>query len=496
MSPSYKAPWGKPLASSRQPAASSDARPQMDLLFPANSSSPEAVEFVRPPWKVHQLVFEIRGRVEKEYRDLRVEGEISNLRQAASGHVYFTLKDEQSQLPVVLFRGKAKLLKFTPKDGLEVQVRGGISVYEDRGQLQLVAESMEPRGKGSLQVAFEQLYALLKEEGLFESERKRQLPLYPRTIGVITSSKGAVIYDILHVLARRHSRAHVVLYPVAVQGEAAASEVVEALAWFEKNPCVDVLVVARGGGSPEDLAAFNSEGVARAIAASTIPVVSAVGHETDFTIADFVADLRAPTPSIAAEMITDAQYRVEEYLELLTARMERAVGYQRMRARDRFARLNASAVFAGVQNGLSRRQQRVDEFRFRLEASWQKSFVAAGRRFDLAQANLMRQDVRHQMVLHGERLRSLTAELSRAWLACSQRFRTRSNRATDRLAALSPLAVLDRGYALVYAGSGTLIKAAKTLHPGDTLHLRFAQGQANATVVDAAPEHKKKSSGN
>ena len=496
MSPPYKSPWEKPLASSRQPTTSAAARPQMDLLFPANSSSSEAAEFVRPPWKVHQLVFEIRGRVEKEYRDLRVEGEISNLRQAASGHVYFTLKDDQSQLPVVLFRGKAKLLKFTPKDGLEVQVRGGISVYEDRGQLQLVAESMEPRGKGSLQVAFEQLYALLKEEGLFESERKRPLPLYPRTIGVITSSKGAVIHDILHVLARRHSRAHVVLCPVAVQGEAAASEVVEALAWFQKNPCVDVLVIARGGGSPEDLAAFNSEGVARAIAASAIPVVSAVGHETDFTISDFVADLRAPTPSIAAEMITDTQYRVEEYLELLAARMERAVEYQRMHARERFAQLNASAVFAGVQNGLARRQQRVDEFRFRLEASWQKNFAAAGRRFDIAQANLMRQDVRRQMKLHGERLRSLEAGLDRAWRAYTERCRTRANRATDRLAALSPLAVLDRGYALVYDGNGSLIKTAKSLHPGDALHLRFAQGQADATVVDAIPEAEKKFSKN
>ncbi len=414
MSPSYKPPWEKPLVSSRQPGSSPAARPQMDLLFPASSSSPEGAEFVRPPWKVHQLVFEIRGHVEKEYRDLRVEGEISNLRQAASGHVYFTLKDDQSQLPVVLFRGKARLLKFTPKDGLEVQVRGGISVYEDRGQLQLLAESMEPRGKGSLQVAFEQLYALLKEEGLFESDRKRSLPLYPHTIGVITSSKGAVIHDILHVLARRHSRAHVVLYPVAVQGEAAASEVVEALAWYQKNPCVDVLIVARGGGSPEDLAAFNSEGIARAIAASTIPVVSAVGHETDFTIADFVADLRAPTPSVAAEMITDAQYRVEEYLELLAARLERAVGYQRMRARERFAQLNAAAVFAGVHHGLARRQQRLDELRFRLEASWQKVYAADGRRIDVAQANLMRQDVRRQMKLHGERLRSLEADLGRA----------------------------------------------------------------------------------
>ena len=465
----------------------------MDLLFPANPTSPDASEFVRPPWKVHQLVFEIRGRVEKEYRDLRVEGEISNLRQASSGHVYFTLKDDQSQLPVVLFRGKARLLKFTPKDGLEVQVRGGISVYEDRGQLQLVAESMEPRGKGSLQVAFEQLYALLKEEGLFETERKRPLPLYPRTIGVITSSKGAVIHDILHVLARRHSRAHILLYPVAVQGEAAAGEVVDALEWFRKNPCVDVLVVARGGGSPEDLAAFNSEGVARAIAASEIPVVSAVGHETDFTIADFVADLRAPTPSAAAEMITAAQYRVEEYVDILAARLERAVGYQRMLARERFAQLNASAVFSGVQHGLARRQQRVDELRFRLEASWQKGLASVARRIDTAQAILMRQDVRRQMKLHGERLRSLDTDLAHAWHVYSDRCRTRSNRAGDRLVAMSPLAVLDRGYALVYDDHGSLIKSAESLHRGDALRLRFARGQAEATVVESMPETNKSS---
>jgi exodeoxyribonuclease VII large subunit len=496
MSPSFKPPWEKPFASSRQPATSAAVRPQMDLLFPSNSSPSEAAEFVRPPWKVHQLVFEIRGRVEKEYRDLRVEGEISNLRQATSGHVYFTLKDDQSQLPVVLFRGKARLLKFTPNDGLEVQVRGGISVYEDRGQLQLVAESMEPRGKGSLQVAFEQLYALLKEEGLFDSERKRPLPLYPRTIGVITSSKGAVIHDILHVLARRHSRAHVLLYPVAVQGEAAASDLVEALAWFQNNPCVDVLIVARGGGSPEDLAAFNSEGVARAISASAIPVVSAVGHETDFTIADFVADLRAPTPSVAAEMITDAQYRVGEYLELLATRLERAVGYQRMRARERFSQLNASAVFAGVQHGFARRQQRVDEIRFRLEASWEKGLTSIRRRVDIAQVNLMRQDVRRQMTLHEERLRSFEAGLGRAWRAHFERCQTRSSRAADRLVALSPLAVLDRGYALVYDGSGTLVKTANSLHRGDALHLRFSGGQADATVTDAMPEAKTKISGN
>ena len=496
MSPSSKssrekAPWDR----GPSPAAAA-SRPQMDLLFPASTTTARPSDLARPPWKVKELVAEIRGHVEKEYRDLRVEGEISNLRQASSGHIYFTLKDDQSQLPVVLFRGKARLLKFVPKDGLEVQVRGGVSVYEDRGQLQLVAESMEPRGKGSLQVAFEQLYAILKEEGLFESGRKRPLPMYPRTIGVITSQKGAVIHDILNVLARRHSRAHVLLYPVAVQGEAAASEVVDALAWFQKNPCVDVLVVARGGGSLEDLAAFNSEGVARAIAASAIPVVSAIGHETDFTIADFVADLRAPTPSAAAEIITDAQYRVEEYLGTLASRMERAVAYQRMQARQRLAQLNAAVVFAGVQHGLARRAQRVDELRFRLESSWERMRVAADQRVRMAQAHLMQQDVRRQVSLHGERLRALDLGLRRSWAAYSQRCRSRSSRAGDRLLALSPLAVLERGYALVYDGHDSLIKSSQSLDAGDLLRLRFAHGQAHAQVIDRDSETEMKTNEN
>lgn len=246
----------------------------------------------------------------------------------------------------------------------------------------------------------------------------------------------------------------------------------------------------------EDLAGFNDEALARAIAASELPVVSAIGHETDFTIADFVADLRAPTPSIAAEIITDTQYRVEEYLGLLAARLQRAVGYQRMRARERFAQLNAFAVFAGVQHGLARRQQRVDELRFRLESWWEKTRAAAGQRTSMAQARLMRQDVRRQMALHGERLRALQTGLGRAWNAYSERCRTRSSRAADRLWALSPLAVLDRGYALVYDGSDRLVKTSESLHAGDALRLRFARGQARAKVIDRGPEAEKKTNGN
>jgi exodeoxyribonuclease VII large subunit len=457
---------------------------QMDFLFAAQTALPQRQSLVPAVWKVRDLVAEIRGRVEREYRDVRVEGEISNLRQAASGHVYFTLKDDRSQLPVVLFRGKARLLKFAPADGLEVQVRGAISVYEDRGQLQLVAESMEPRGKGSLQVAFEQLHAMLKEEGLFDSARKRQLPPYPRVIGVVTSSKGAVIHDILNVLARRHARVQVLLYPVAVQGEGSAAEIVEALAWFRTNPCADLIVVARGGGSLEDLAAFNCEGVARAIAGSPIPVVSAVGHETDFTIADFVADLRAPTPSAAAELVTDAQYRVEEYVVTLAARLERAARYQRMQARERLNRLDATAVFARMQHGLGRRQQRVDELRFRLESSWDKVCAAATQNIQLQNARLMRQDIGRKLALHRERLRALDSALAQSANLPMVRRRARWSGSHERLLALSPLAVLERGYTLVYDGRNQLVKNSTQIQKDDRVLMRFSRGRAAARVIE------------
>ena len=240
------------------------------------------------------LVAQARELVERQFGDIWVEGEISNYRPAPSGHVYFTLKDAEAQLPIVLFRRQAMLLRFRPEDGLHVLVRGSVSVYEQRGQMQFVAETMEPVGAGSLQLAFEQLKERLRAEGLFDTERKKPLPMFPRTVGIITSPTGAVIRDFLNIVSRRHSGLNVLLSPVSVQGESAPAEIEAALAELNATNLVDLIVVARGGGSLEDLAAFNSEQVARAIAASRLPVVSAVGHETDFTIADFAADLRAP----------------------------------------------------------------------------------------------------------------------------------------------------------------------------------------------------------
>lgn len=261
--------------------------PQLDLTF-------EEPRHSRQIWAVRDLVTQVRDLVEQEYGDIWVEGEISNFRPAPSGHVYFTLKDAEAQLPIVLFRRQAMLLRFRPEDGLHVLVRGRVSVYEQRGQLQLVAETMEPVGAGSLQLAFEQLKERLKAEGLFDADRKQPLPTFPRTVGIVTSPTGAVIRDFLNIVSRRHSGLNVLLFPVVVQGESAPAEIETAIADLNSSQLVDLIVLARGGGSLEDLAAFNSECVARAIASSRLPIVSAVGHETDFTIADFVADLRAP----------------------------------------------------------------------------------------------------------------------------------------------------------------------------------------------------------
>src|ERR1700727_2264531 len=295
-----------------KPLHSSSVTPHDPFALRKDETSQLGFRFDEPSpmrrvWPVRALVAQARELVERQFGDIWVEGEISNYRPAPSGHVYFTLKDAEAQLPVVLFRRQAMLLRFRPEDGLQILVRGRVSVYEQRGQMQLVAEFVEPVGAGSLQIAFEQLKTKLQKEGLFAAERKQPLPAFPHCIGIITSPTGAVIRDFLNVAGRRHLGLTVQIFPTAVQGETAAFEIAAGIAFFNQSRTVDVIVVARGGGSLEDLAPFNSELLARAIANSQLPVVSAVGHETDFTIADFVADLRAPTPSAAAELLPGAQ---------------------------------------------------------------------------------------------------------------------------------------------------------------------------------------------
>src|SRR6202789_3914824 len=386
---------------------SDPASTQLDLTFEEPQAS-------RRIWLVRELVGQVRELVERRYADVWVEGEISNYRPAPSGHVYFTLKDADAQLPVVLFRRQAMLLRFRPEDGLRVLVRGRVSVYEQRGQMQLVAEFIEPVGAGSLQIAFEQLKERLAAEGLFAADRKQPLPAFPHCIGIITSPTGAVIRDFLNVAGRRHLALHVQLYPSAVQGETAALEIAAGIAFFNQSRMVDVIVVARGGGSLEDLAPFNSELLARAIANSQLPIVSAIGHETDFTIADFVADLRAPTPSAAAELLTEAQHKVEERLEQLHRRLTHACRYLLMRAQERFARLSAPAAFARLRNAWARHQQRVDELQYQLDAAWHRHSRDMAERLQKLESRLLRQDVSHRMRMVRERLAMLDGRIARA----------------------------------------------------------------------------------
>ena len=299
---------------------------------------PEDLMPRRRLWTVSDLNEKVRVVLESALQEVWVEGEISNFRPAQSGHLYFTLKDSRAQIRCVCFRDQARGLKFRPEDGLQVTVRGSLGVYAARGEYQIYVESIEPMGLGALQLAFDQLKERLSQEGLFASAGKKPLPAVPRRIGVITSPTGAAIRDILHVLARRFASAHVQLYPVKVQGDGAAREIVEALRYFNIWESVDVLIVARGGGSLEDLWAFNEEIVARAISDSRIPVITGVGHETDFTIADFVADVRAPTPSAAAEIVIRTRQEFEQQIAEahrgLVRRMQYLLSEWRHRVRD------------------------------------------------------------------------------------------------------------------------------------------------------------------
>jgi len=381
--------------------------PQLDLSF-------EEPRHSRRIWPVRELVSQVRELVEQEYDDVWVEGEISNYRPAPSGHVYFTLKDADAQLPVVLFRRQAMLLRFHPEDGLHVLVRGRVSVYEQRGQMQLVAETMEPVGAGSLQLAFEQLKSRLNAEGLFNAERKRPLPGFPRAVGIVTSPAGAVIRDFLNIVARRHSGLSVLLCPVSVQGDSSPAEVEAAINELNASGLVDVIVLARGGGSLEDLAAFNSERVARAIASSLLPVVSAIGHETDFTIADFVADLRAPTPSAAAELITEAQHRIAEHLAEQAHRLERAARFQLLQARQRLTRLPVSRTEGRIQALLHRLEQRLDDLSFRQQAAVSGQLRGYQHYVTDLAAAVLRHDPRQGLAQARQRLASRQTRLERA----------------------------------------------------------------------------------
>lgn len=449
----------------------------------AGSSSPPAIP-ERRIWTVADLVGSIRQQIETTRSDLWVEGEISNCRPAPSGHIYFTLRDADAQLPVVLFRRQAQLLRFRPTDGLAILVRGRISVYESRGQLQLIGETIEPRGAGSLQLAFEQLKARLLAEGLFDSARKRPLPSFPRCVGIVTSPTGAVIRDIVTVVRRRHARLNLLIFPAVMQGSSSPGSVAAGIRFFNRNPgLADLLVIARGGGSMEDLACFNDEALARIIAASELPVVSAIGHETDFTIADFVADLRAPTPSAAAELITAAQHRVEDRIAALSNRASRAMRLHLLELRQRYARLSAPIVLRRVHDSINRRGQRIDELQMRLERASARLIRLRAERLRILTERLHRQNISHRLAASRRRVERATGILDRSIAATLSRQKGRLEADTARLRALSPLSILARGYALIYADNGTLLRSATESAPGQHIRARLASGTLSATVT-------------
>src|SRR5215469_6499096 len=438
--------------------------------------------FERRIWTVRDLVSTVRTHIEREYGDIWVEGEISNFRAHDSGHLYFTLKDQNAQLRAVMFRSSARLLRFRPENGMQIVLRGRVTVYEDRGELEISAEYLEPKGAGALQIAFDQLKAKLEAEGLFDASRKRMIPALPRRIGVVTSPQAAALRDILNILRRRHHSANVLIFPAQVQGEAAASEVSAGIRYFNRARNVDVVIIARGGGSAEDLAAFNHEGLARTVASSEIPVISAVGHETDLTIIDFVADLRAPTPSAAAELVIRSRQEIEERAEGLQQRLGRAIRYRLLMGRQALTELAQHGAFARLMDAINQRQQKLDDLHYRLDRAERQILERQRRRLESAAAAVRHYDVRRILAGIQKELEAEAGALAAAMRAGILRCRSRLDQLTGQLQALSPVAILDRGYALVFDAKGKLLKDAARVEPGDEISARLAKGSIKATV--------------
>jgi exodeoxyribonuclease VII large subunit len=432
---------------------------------------------------VRDLVASVRTHIEHEYSDAWVEGEISNFRAPESGHLYFTLKDGDAQIRVVMFRSSARLLRFRPGDGLEVVVRGRVTIYEDRGELQISAEYLEPKGAGSLQLAFEQLKAKLEAEGLFAAERKRPIPPLPARIGIVTSLQGAALRDILNILQRRHHSVNILIFPAQVQGDAAAFEVAAGVRFFNQSKMVDVIIVARGGGSAEDLAPFNHEGLARAVATSAIPVISAVGHETDFTIIDFVADLRAPTPSAAAELVIRSRQEIEDNTAALHDRLVRAMRYRLLLGRQALTELSQHGAFARMMEVIRQRQQKVDDLVHRMELAERGLLEKSRRRWESVSSAVRHYDVRLMLAGMRNGLDSRTAALAAVMRNVLLQHRVRSERLETALESLSPLAILDRGYALIFDANGKLLKDADQVKIGEEISARLASGQIHAAVT-------------
>lgn len=436
----------------------------------------------RKVWSVSELTARIRDVLAAQFSNLWVEGEVSNYHAAQSGHLYFTLKDAKSQVRCVCFRNQALRMKFRPEDGLKVTVRGSISVYEPRGEYQIYVEHIEPVGLGALQLAFEQLKKRLEAEGLFDEARKKPLPVLPRRIGVITSPKGAAVRDIIRILRRRFPNLHLIVYPVRVQGDGAAGDIVAALKYFDRKQSVDVIVLARGGGSLEDLWAFNEEIVARAIAACAIPVVCGVGHETDFTIADFVADVRASTPSAAAEIVVRTREEFRVHLREVEHKIAQRMRYLLLEWRHHLKELATHMGFRRLEDLLRRHRQQADELTARLGLTVQSRLERLRHRYTIAGTRITSIDLRARIKTLGLRLLQRSSELGVRMERIVVAKRQRLERLRLQLEERSPLRLLERGYAICTDAAGNVVRAADQVVVGDEVNVQLARGRLAAEV--------------
>jgi len=437
----------------------------------------------RRVYSVTELTARIRDLFARSFTDILVEGEISNCHEAQSGHIYFVLKDKTSQLRAVCFKTQVRAMKFRPENGLHVTVRGSISVYEARGDYQIYVESIEPVGLGALQLAFDQLKKRLEAEELFSPERKKPLPMLPRCIGLITSPTGAAVRDVVRILRRRFHNVHLTLFPVRVQGDGASLEIVRALQFFNRQQSVDVLILARGGGSLEDLWAFNEESVARAIAQSVIPVISGVGHETDFTIADFVADVRASTPSAAAELVVNTRSAFDKHVADLRQTLVDQMRYRILVLSRRVHELGARRGFRRPLDLLRQQRQRADELTSRLAHALRANLAFSTKRFNVAHKRIVAFDFRMKIAAVRLRLERLQLELAARSERALRQKRERLDRLRLQLNERSPLRVLERGYAIATDASGNILRASTQAAIGDVVNLRLHQGRLTTSVT-------------
>jgi exodeoxyribonuclease VII large subunit len=439
----------------------------------------------RRVFTVTELTVSVRDLLEERFAEIWVEGELSNCKTWNTGHLFFTLKDDRTQIKGVIFRSALRYLKFKPADGLRVVARGRVSVYEPKGEYQIICEHLEPQGLGALQLAFEQMKKRLQQEGLFDAARKRPLPALPRKIGVVTSLDGAAIRDIIKVLGRRYRNLHLVISPARVQGEDASLEIARSLRQLGRVAGVDVIIVGRGGGSIEDLWAFNEEIVARAIAKAPVPVISAVGHETDVTIADFVADVRAPTPSAAAEIVVNAKDEFCARIDRLEARLRAAVHGRVQRLGRRVDLMNARSAFSGVPARVASRARYAAETTHSLTRAIRQRLAGRARRLQLLQRQLDTLDLGRRLALVRTKLVAGDARLARAIASRRHRADRQLRDAAARLDSLSPLAVLGRGYAVCWNADRTeVIRDASTARPGDNVRVTLARGELHCNVRD------------